>query len=258
MSTSLILPAIIMTVAMLGLAFWQRKRGAAMSAAMSASMPQFKVGEIAQRFGMRVVKGDPELNLAIPKMGSDVEVVIEGAPYGVPTYMRYLYVTKDSTSLGAAVLLGQSVTNYQYDSRIEVASNASRGRFEIQLAKPHRQFQVVSAFDRDDPLPPRQLGGELDGLLRINADDADVPAMLAPHLAPLLSMGYVHIVGESGRITFDMSRSTVGRAGLGTASAYGFSQVDAIVHVLVSLAAALEGRPAPGALPAAAGPQGPG
>jgi hypothetical protein len=65
-------------------------------------------------------------------------------------------------------------------------------------------------------------------------------------------MGYVHVAGETGRVFFSMAHSTHGWRGVATANAYAFSQVDAIVHLLASISAALEGRPAPGASQVAA------
>jgi hypothetical protein len=210
--------------------FWMRRR----HAAATLASPHTKVGWIARQLGLRILQGDPETNLGL-QGPRPIQVLLEGEPYGVRTSIQVGYRITDGSRRESA-------------DRIEVASPARRGRFEIRLARPHSALRAASAFDPRDPLPPRRFGDELDGLLRIEADDDAVPAMVAPHVGPLLAMGYVHVAGETGRAWFDLSCSELGERGRTMAGAYAFPHAEAIVHLLVSIAASLDGRPAPGAL----------
>lgn len=145
---------------------------------------------IARRLGLRFRSGDPYVNLAHPGNGP-VDVRLEGSCHGRATTLTYRFRTRDATQLSDA-LIGRDVTAIESVAHVEVACRARRGRFEVR----HRArggLDAQSVFDPRDPIPRRRFGSDLDAHLVVDADDADVPALLAPHLGLLATLGYVHV-----------------------------------------------------------------
>lgn len=192
---------------------------------------------VARRLGLRFLRGDPYLDLAAPGSAQG-DLRLEGTPHGRTTSLSYVFRTRDTTSLGQA-LLGGDVTEVEHAARIEVESRARRGRFEIRHVATGG-LDARSVFDPHDPLPRRRFGTNDDERLVIHADDVEVPARLAAHLGPLLTLGYVHVAGEFGRVWFEMACSSHGWQGTRIAARYGFGRVDEVVRVLAAMADALE------------------
>ena len=157
--------------------------------------------------------------------------------------IRYFRKVADATGVVGA-LVGQSTTRVEWDARMEAAMNANPGRFEIRVRTPHAGLGATSVFE---PLPPAASFGDpsMDQVLRVEADDPSLPARIASCAVPLVAMTYVHVVGDAGRVWYDMAHSDSAMYSQGIATGYGYHFIDQILWVLAAMACAIEGRPAP-------------
>jgi hypothetical protein len=222
-------------------------RNKSMKAQIATDYAHSQASAVAHRLGFTLVRGEPTTNLQMADMDSSeiqkVDVLLTGRPHGIPTKIIYY------RGVNAVEVSGQRDLQTTYECRIVAETRANCGRFEIRLKNPHDVVRAKSYFEKEQPLPPRTFGDPtLDSVLYIEADDPALSAKIAPQLGGLVGMSYVHVVGESGSISYDMAHAEHGQH-LGCA--YGFHYIEQLPTLLASIVCVLEGMAAPSAMPAA-------
>jgi hypothetical protein len=252
MGSSPVVTSLLFVLLGAGFVLYTFRRGKAMRQRLDRDTAQARAGALAQRLGLQLERGDPGFNLQHAPVGAlehqAVDVLLRGAPHGVPLEIVYFRKVEDATT-GWQAFAGERTTKIQWDCRITAHMAANIGRFEIRLRAPNAACRVRSYFG-DDPPPARSFADlELDRVLVIGADDPDVAMRLASLVRTVATMQYVHIVGERGRVSFEMGHGAFASGmQMAVGPAYGFSAIDPIVHTLTTIACALDGRPAPGAI----------
>jgi hypothetical protein len=170
-----------------------------------------RVGELAQRLGLRIVEGDPALNMmqahtkhnmrmAKDKAGfmrssKETKVVLEGAPYGRPT--RFLF--HRYTAVAERVVV--QVVSGSFDCRLSLQVPADLPPFEIvSRSGLGRRYMGIKA-KAEWGLAPQSFGdADLDAKLALSSPDPRIGLHLAPVVGALLGHKYVHIQGHRGLI----------------------------------------------------------
>lgn len=197
---------------------------------------------VAERLGLALVEGDPELNLYYfqqPSLDFARRAVCEGRPYGRPA--RLLLVDGQTTD----ERLFSRVRTVSFGCFLEVACPVSFPPFEVALRAPS-EYLTPPVF-LDDVPGLREIGtGDpaLDAALRVVSTDPRVGPVLAPALRVLAGQSYVHLAGASGTLTISFGRYAL---------PYLAMAPEEQLLALETAACALEGRPAPAAAPAARG-----
>ncbi len=247
MSSTLVI-AIVTIAGTFGFMYIQRKR-------LATQHAHLRAGQLAPQLGMQLVEGDPEFNLAIQSVQPSVQNIgsaggfvkqmaktqfggtlgefklrMLGQPYGVPAEL-VLYCKQDYQPG-----MIENVTTTWFDLRLSVQTSMRLPPFDLRLRKETTGLEAREG----EPLPLTTFGDPLlDQRYIIAASDPAVPRRIATALGALAPhLLYVHIVGDGARISFVMTPTSV------MCSAMSFAP---ILHALVSIAAALEGRPLPAA-----------
>jgi hypothetical protein len=170
-----------------------------------------RVGELAQRLGLRIVEGDPALNMmqahtkhnmrmAKDKAGfmrssKETKVVLEGAPYGRPT--RFLF--HRYTAVAERVVV--QVVSGSFDCRLSLQVPADLPPFEIvSRSGLGRRYMGIKA-QAEWGLAPQSFGdADLDAKLALSSPDPRIGPFLAEVVRSLAGHRYVHIQGHRGVI----------------------------------------------------------
>jgi len=170
-----------------------------------------RVGELAQRLGLRIVEGDPALNMmqahtkhnmrmAKDKAGfmrssKETKVVLEGAPYGRPT--RFLF--HRYTAVAERVVV--QVVSGSFDCRLSLQVPADLPPFEIvSRSGLGRRYMGIKA-KAEWGLAPQSFGdADLDAKLALSSPDPRIGPFLAEVVRSLAGHRYVHIQGHRGVI----------------------------------------------------------
>jgi hypothetical protein len=170
-----------------------------------------RVGELAQRLGLRIVEGDPALNMmqahtkhnmrmAKDKAGfmrssKETKVVLEGAPYGRPT--RFLF--HRYTAVAERVVV--QVVSGSFDCRLSLQVPADLPPFEIvSRSGLGRRYMGIKA-QAEWGLAPQSFGdADLDAKLALSSLDPRIGPFLAEVVRSLAGHRYVHIQGHRGVI----------------------------------------------------------
>jgi hypothetical protein len=204
--TVFLLPAIGLGMGAFWLVFGRRL--------MMGADPRYRdlrVADLAQRLGLRIVEGDPALNMmqahtkhnmrmAKDKAGfmrssKETKVVLEGAPYGRPT--RFLF--HRYTAVAERVVV--QVVSGAFDCRLSLQVPADLPPFEIVSRSGRgRRYMGIKA-KAEWGLPPQPFGdADLDAKLALSSPDPRIGSYLAPAVGPLAGHRYVHIQGHRGVI----------------------------------------------------------
>jgi len=170
-----------------------------------------RMGELAQRLGLRIVEGDPALNMmqahtkhnmrmAKDKAGfmrssKETKVVLEGAPYGRPT--RFLF--HRYTAVAERVVV--QVVSGSFDCRLSLQVPADLPPFEIvSRSGLGRRYMGIKA-KAEWGLAPQSFGdADLDAKLALSSPDPRIGPFLAEVVRSLAGHRYVHIQGHRGVI----------------------------------------------------------
>jgi hypothetical protein len=171
-----------------------------------------RLAAVAQRLGLRIVEGNPELDLfqaqathdmaagqltggRIARFMGDREketrARLEGAPYGRPTQLVFRSYTKYQDR----VPVGMVTSDVEF--RLSVELPVEIPPFEIVL----RKAGAFGVKARPEWHLPRQSFGdpEVDARLVLRCPDPRLGPRLSPVVGGLASHGYVHIQGQ-GRV----------------------------------------------------------
>ena len=253
MSSTLFM-ALGITAASVGYMVFMRRR-------IAAQYAHTKLGELAPRLGLQVVEGDPAFNpvtdsvrpsvrnatsarglltqVAAANVGGTVgetRIRAVGQPYGNPTEL-VLYCREDLTP-GLTTL----TTTTWHDLRLSVQARRPIAPFDLRLRSETTGLETRRA--PDDPVLPEQALADpaLAQRFVLTGVEPGLAARIGPALGPIAhGVAYVHVVGAGDRVSFVMTPTSV---------SVGALALEQVLHVLAAIAAALDGRPAPGAGPA--------
>ncbi len=202
---------LVIAVIVIGITIFYFMRGKSAGSVGSSPNASFAIpgyehlcaGKIAEAHGLTLERGDPNFNLAYHNQiglhaSKDVDIFIRGTAHGVPVEM----LMKRKVERKERML--DALATYSTECRISALTQASFGRFEVTLREETEHYGIKPYFR--DAIPERRFGvPELDAKLRIVADDPTIATRLAPFIGAVLAAGYVHVVGEPGRVSFDMA-----------------------------------------------------
>jgi hypothetical protein len=244
------IPAAVFLTPLIGviLAVWMLVRRRGVMASMEEKYADMRMGDIAGRLGLAVVEGDPTLNLMLASMKHDAKdyqatggviaklkgdgvketrARLSGSPYGHPT--EFVFYRRSEVSPGLALTEIRETCDYRLTLRV----GAPVPDFEIVLRAPQRGLEAVPEL----PLALQSFGDvHLDAALKLTSSDRAIGRLLAPLVAPLASMSYVHLQGRGGVLHSIMSQHSVFAAA---------HHLEAMQRVLEQTACALEGRVPP-------------
>jgi hypothetical protein len=168
-------------------------------------------GAVAQRLGLTLQSGDPNLNLLLAfaqhvqakeeKEGflssdsqKETRIEMSGRPDGRDTIFVYGQTTEKAGELG-----GTKVTR-KLEFHLTTAVNAPFDEFEIFLRKaamPGLEVKGVLAY------PEQKFGdAELDQLLVLRSPNPALGASLKEIVRPLAKQSFLHLVGQHGQISY--------------------------------------------------------
>jgi hypothetical protein len=176
---------------------------------------KYRVGNIARRMGLTLAEGDPKLNLVQATQehaakfetgtgGSflsrflnstkETKVRLVGAPHGRPT--EFVYWRRHDTKDRLVVITQES----WFECRMSLQVPVAFPEFEIVRQRPH--MGVYGPKPQPElPLPPQRFGApQLDSTLKLTAAEPRLGPALAPAVAPLGSLEFVHVQGRNGAI----------------------------------------------------------
>ncbi len=228
----------VMVPLVLGLFFYQRKRMATTLAANSDKT----LGVIASRLGMRVVEGDPSLNLLYfqqPSGDFKRSLRAEGQPYGRPA--RLTIVDGQKTN---EYVVAKKITQ-TFGCFLEVTLAIRVHPFELTLRSPQQYLAPNLELEHRTELQTVSLADPaLEQMFVVRSADPQVPERLRAALQLLSTQQFVHLAGEGDRIWMSFTR--FGLASLSYAP-------EELLLALEAAACGLEGRPAPAGLGMPAG-----
>jgi len=242
-------PIYVFFVPVVGVAlglFWA-VAGRRMMARSERQYSEYRAADVAQRMGLRIVEGDPALNLmmaqtqhtmaqarrpaggAVGRMLGDKDkatrVRLEGAPYGRPTQLVFDSYTKHQERIVA------SVTSWSFEYRLSLQLPVEVPSFEIVLRKAGAHGVKAKAEWR---LPKQSFGSpDLDAKLTLRCEDPQIGPHLAPAASALAEHKFLHIQGN-GRIISSITEDP-------NATMYVTMDLEATQLVLEHMANALAG-----------------
>ena len=178
----------------------------------------FRVADLAQRLGLRIVEGDPTLNMmqahtkhnmrmakdkaaGFLRSSKETKVVLEGAPYGRPTRFLFHRYTEVAERVVAQVVSGS------FDCRLSLRVPVDLPPFEIVGRAGFADRYMGIKAKPEWGLPSQSFGHrDLDAKLALSSPDPRIGSYLAPVVGALVGHKYVHIQGQSGLIESLASR----------------------------------------------------
>ena len=226
-----ILISVVIMVVLFASIFWALAQQPQQSAAMQMQYPDYRLSEVARRTHLSIVEGDPALNFLLLaytphwlQPTRETRARLCGSPNGRPTELVYCHRTEPDPRFFAS------------KKWIETLD----GRFTLRVARPFAPFEVVlrsPGYLGSPPvmsLPPVSLGDPvLDAKFVLSTHDPSMANALAPALALLAALGFLHICASEQSISYAMT----------TAGApYVIYSIELIQYALEQIASTLEGR----------------
>ncbi len=250
---STIVFAVIAVAGTFGFMIYMRKK-------LYTRFAHLRARQLAERLGMQLVEGDPEHNLAtrsvlpsVQNTGSakgflkqmaatqmggklgEFRLRMAGHPYGSDAEL-VLYCKED-----LEVGFTENVTTTWSDLRLTIHTRCNVTPFELRMKKQHVGLEARAS---EAPMPKQRFADPaLDAHFAIEAYDPRLPGAISPAIAPLVQLAYVHVSAVGNRLSFVMTPTSVASVA---------PSLEQILHVLVSIAAVFEGKPAPEVHPAIA------
>lgn len=222
-----------------GYMFFMRNRFKQKTAESDQQYSSYRAGELAQRLGLQLVKGDPAFNFmvthanaAIARGATDsqavhIDIELSGSPFGVPLSLLYLNRQERDT--------GFSSTTYKswFDCRMTATSKQPFPPFEVTSRRT-----PMGAIVKQQAFPELPTGNPaVDAEFQVTTHEPGLAQLLGqvlPEFVALASAG-VHLVGDGQRISFVMSQTT---APIVASALY---HAEVMSHALSSLARRLGG-----------------
>ncbi|MEZ4437885.1 MAG: hypothetical protein R3B72_02270 [Polyangiaceae bacterium] len=217
-----ILPPIVL--AMVVFSIVARRRGLAQT-------QHATVGALAQRLGLHVQAGDPSTNLyylSQPSGDFERRIRLAGAPRG----RRIDWAFADGQSTQDFLLVAFST--HRFGCYLGVEVGVPFADFEITLRQPPQYLEPSPMLAH---LPEVRSGDPaVDAAYLVRAGDMRLAPALVPAIHALRGRGYVHIVGQQGRLMLPITRYGL---------PYFVHDAEAYVQILEIFACLFEGRPLP-------------
>jgi len=203
----LIFPAVA-----LGYMFFMRSRHKQKTAEYDQQYSNYRVGELAQRLGLQLIKGDPNFNFmvthanaAIARGATDsqavhIDIELSGTPFGAPLSLIYLNRQERDT--------GFSSTTYKtwFDCRMIATAKQPFPPFEVTSRRT-----AVGAIVKQQAFPEVPTGNPaVDAEFQVTTREPGVAQLLGQVLPDFVALGSagVHLVGDGQRVSFVMGQTT--------------------------------------------------
>jgi hypothetical protein len=223
---------LLMVPLFVGWAIWNKMR-------LKRSMGEHEdktVRSVAERMGLSVVEGDPQLNLLYfmqPSGDYERTIRLEGRPYGRPVR---LWVSDGKKT--SEYVVARTITR-SYGGRLTVEVPTAPV-FEVLLRNPN-QYLVVEPEYADRPLQEVSTGDAmLDAHFIVRAEHPAIGPMLVHALSLLSTHLYVHLAGGNGTLWMRLERMGL---------SYVASAPAEYLLALETAACGVEGKPAPASIP---------
>ncbi len=208
---------VLFIVVFFGAATLMRKR---MVQSATNQYPNATAGLVAQRLGLELVAGDPQLNVVmweaqvpqfrdlnpLPHTVYDVRVEARGTPQGRPVH--WLFVAKEEAGARMPVV-ARTLTDTFHNS-LEAATQATVPYFELVLRTGQNEYlqaEPVHASRTDmQRMPGAFQNPTYDAAFELTANDARVVSVLSRALGALGGLNFVHLVGAPGSLSFHFPR----------------------------------------------------
>lgn len=230
----LIFPAVAV-----GYMFFMRSRHKQKTAEFDQQYSNYRAGELAQRLGLQLVKGDPTFNFmvthanaAVARGATDnqavhIDIELSGAPFGVPLSLIYLNRQERET--------GFSSTTYKtwFDCRMTATTKQPFPPFEVTSRRP-----PMGAIVKQQAFPEMPTGNPaVDAEFQVTTREPGIAQLLGQVLPEFVAMGSagVHLVADGERVSFVMGQTT---APIVASALY---HAEVMSHALSSLARRLGG-----------------
>jgi hypothetical protein len=230
---------LIFPVVALGYMFFMRSRQKQKTVEFDQQYSNYRAGELAQRLGLQLIKGDPAFNFlvthaneAVARGATDsqavhIDIELSGAPFGAPLSLIYLNRQERDT--------GFSTTTYKtwFDCRMVATAKQPFPPFEVISRRT-----PVGAIVKQQTLPEVPTGNPaVDAEFQVTTKEPGVAQLLGQVLPEFVGMGSagVHLVADGQRISFVMNQTT---APIVASALY---HAEVMSHTLSSLAQRLGG-----------------
>ncbi|MEO6599621.1 MAG: hypothetical protein ABIQ16_07090 [Polyangiaceae bacterium] len=230
---------LVFPVLAVGYMFFMRSRHKQKTVEFDQQYSNYRAGELAQRLGLQVVKGDPTFNFmvthanaAIARGATDsqaihIDIELSGTPFGVPLSLIYLNRQERDT--------GFSSTTYKtwFDCRMIVTAKQPFPPFEVTSRRTS-----IGAIVKQQAFPEMKTGNPaVDAEFLVSTNEPGLAQLLGQTLPEFVALGSagVHLVADGQHVSFVMGQTT---APIVASALY---HAEVMSHALSSLAGRLGG-----------------
>jgi len=222
-----------------GYMFFMRSRQKQKTAEFDQQYANYRAGELAQRLGLQLIKGDPAFNFmvthaneaiargATDKQAVHIDIELSGTPFGAP--LSLVYLNRQERETGVA----QTTYKTWFDCRMIATAKQPFPPFEVTSRRP-----PMGAIVKQQAFPEMKTGNPaVDAEFQVTTQEPGLAQLLGqvlPEFVALSSAG-VHLVGDGQRVSFVMSQTA---APLVASALY---HAEVMSHALSSLARRLGG-----------------
>ncbi len=241
MSVYTIIYVVVILAVFLGVAAFRKL----MVKSATAQYPNAAAGLVAQRLGLQLVSGDPQLNVVmweaqvpqfkdinpLPHTVYEVRLEAQGTPQGRP--MRWLFYAKEEA--GARLPVVRRTLTDTFHNSLEAKTQGTVPYFELILRSGQNECLQAEPVHASRTDMQRMAGAfqnpTYDAAFELTANDPRVAAVLSRVLGALAGLNWVHLVGAPGTLAFHFPR--LGSHAFGT-------QAELYGQALLAIAGAFE------------------
>lgn len=218
---------------------WQRMR---LKTSLAENQDK-NFGSVADRLGMRVVEGDPNLNLLyFMQQRGDYKRQLRAA--GQPYAHAASFIVMDGVETSEYIVYRR--ITHSFGCFLDVSLEKSLAPFEVVLRNPNQYLIPLQGMDERGELSETPSGdANVDAQFVIRTADPKTAVSLVPALQILSSQLFVHLAGEGNRLWMSLTRMAL---------PYFASAAEEHMLALETAASALDGRPLPARIAAPAAP----
>jgi hypothetical protein len=188
-----------------------------MGATHDAQHTQFRAGELANRLGLALVKGDPSFNLFIAYADAgvrrgptddkpvNVDILMQGAPNGLQTELVYLNRIEQETEKNWVGDVRSIKTKTWFDCHMAVFPKSAIPAFEVISRKT-----PIGKITHKTSLPEQATGNPaMDAKFIVKTHEPRLAAVMGEHLSAFATFDNagVHLVGNEQSISYVLQSS---------------------------------------------------
>jgi len=221
---------IVIAIAVIAMLIWQRMR---LKTSLTENQDK-NFGSVADRLGMRVVEGDPNINLLyfMQQRGNyKRQLRAAGQPYAHPAS----FIVMDGVETSEYIVYRR--ITHSFGCFLDVSLEKSLAPFEVVLRNPNQYLIPLRGMEGRGELRETPSGdAAVDAQFSIRTADPQTAAALVPALQILASQLFVHVAGEGNRLWMSLTRMAL---------PYFASAAEEYMLALETAACAIDGRALP-------------